>query len=113
MTSVQTETVGSWFASLDPRPPAALATRIEGLLSPFASEPGDRVPDVCLEVGERLLNELLVSGCTSRGTAVDLLAVDALVSYAFEAAAQSPGTLEQRAARAMARISALPEGRPD
>ncbi|MES2522242.1 MAG: hypothetical protein V4617_06045 [Gemmatimonadota bacterium] len=112
MTSVQTETVGTWFASLDPRPPAALASRIEGLLAPFAGQASERVPEVCLEVGEQLLHELLASGSTSRGTALDLLAVDALVTYAFEAAAQSPTTLEHRAARAMARIAALPDERP-
>jgi len=73
----------------------------------------DSVPEACLEAGERLLDELLVSGSTSRGTALDLLAVDALVTYAFQAAADSPDRLEARAARAMARIASLPGERPD
>jgi hypothetical protein len=98
---------------MEPRPPAALAQHLEGLLAPFASQPSERVPEVCLEVGERLLDSLLCSGSTSRGTALDLLAVDALVTYAFEAAADAPELIESRAARAMARIAALPGERPD
>jgi hypothetical protein len=51
---------------------------------------------------------LLASGSTSRATALDLLAVDALVTYAFQAGADDPARLEERAARAMARIALLP-----
>ena len=112
MTSGRPQTVGGWIASVEPRPPAALAARLEGLLQPFADEPADRVPEACLEAGERLLDELLVSGSTSRGTALDLLAVDALVTYAFQAAADDPERLEARASRAMARIASLTGERP-
>jgi hypothetical protein len=111
--TVGATTVGEWIATVEPRPPAALATRLESLLAPFASQPAERAPDACLEAGERLLDELLGSGSTSRGTALDLLAVDALVTYAFQAASDRPSDLDARAARAMARIAALPGQRPD
>lgn len=107
-TSAAATTVGEWLVSLQPTPPAALATRLSELLAPFESEPVERVSDVCLEAGERLLEALLSSGSTSRGTALDLLAVDALVTYAFQAGADQPQLLEARAARAMERIAALP-----
>jgi hypothetical protein len=106
-------TVGEWIATVEPRPPKALATRLEGLLAPFAEQSVQRVPEACLEAGERLLDDLLASGSTSRATALDLLAVDALVSYAFQAASDDPGALDARAARAMARIAALSGERPD
>ena len=66
------------------------------------------VPEACLEAGESLLDSLIASGSTSRATALDLLAVDALVTYAFQAGADDPARLEERAARAMARIALLP-----
>jgi hypothetical protein len=99
--------VSGWIASVEPRPPEALAARLEGLLQPFANDPADSVPEACLTAGERLLDELLASGSTSRGTALDLLAVDALVTYAFQAAADAPDRLDARAARAMARIASI------
>ncbi len=105
--------VGAWLAALQPAPPLALAQRLALALAPFADEPAERAPEACLDAGERLLDELLASGSTNRGSALDLLAVDALVTYAFHAAADSPQRLELRAARAMARLAALPGERLD
>jgi hypothetical protein len=102
-------TVGGWLASVDPAPPPALRQRLLSLVAADAHRPVDEVPDVCLAASERVLESLLVSGATSRETALDLLAVDSLVTYAFQAAADDPTRIEERAARAMARISALPD----
>lgn len=107
----QADTVGAWIRSIDPQPPAALAARLADLLTPHAARPRAEAPEACLEAGERLLDTLLASGSTSRATALDLLAVDSLVTYAFQAAADSPGQLEERAARAMVRIAAVPHAR--
>lgn len=101
-------TVGEWLARLQPAPPPALHQRLCDLVAGSATRPVTEVPEACLEAGERLLDELLASGSTSRATALDLLAVDALITYAFQAAADAPSRLEERAARAMARIAALP-----
>jgi hypothetical protein len=78
------------------------------LLAGAALRPVREVPEACLEAGEELLDALLASGSTSRASALDLLAIDALVTYAFQAAADDPARLEERAAQAMARIAALP-----
>ncbi len=101
-------TVGEWMARLEPAPPPALHQRLCALVAEAASRPVSDVPEACLEAGERLLDALLASGSTSRATALDLLAVDALVTYAFQAAADDPSRLEERAARAMTRIASLP-----
>jgi hypothetical protein len=101
-------TVGGWFDALTPAPPEGLRVRLSALLQPFAQWPVQQVPEACLDAGERLLGDLLASGSTSRATALDLLAVDALVTYAFQAAADEPALLDARAARALASIAALP-----
>ncbi len=105
--------VGEWLDGLQPPPPAALRERLSAALAPYAGEPVRRVPDVCLAAGERLLDDLLSSGSTSRGTALDLLTIDSLVTYAFEAAADAPSEFEARAAQAMQRIAALPKASRD
>ena len=93
------------MARLEPAPPPALHQRLCALVADSAERPVSQVPEACLEAGERLLDALLASGSTSRATALDLLAVDSLVTYAFQAAADEPTRLEERAARAMARIA--------
>lgn len=89
--------------------PPALAQRVRAALG------GDRAPGDdcgrCLDAGEALLGALLRDGCSARNSAVDLLAADALVTYAFEAAADDPHTIATRAARAMVRIAAVAEPR--
>jgi hypothetical protein len=67
----------------------------------------DDVAVTLLAAGERLVGSLLDDEATSRGSALDLLAADALVTYAFEAASERPAELSARAASAMARIAAL------
>ena len=101
-------TVGGWFDALMPAPPEGLRVRLAALLQPFAHLPVQQVPEACLDAGEQLLEELLASGSTSRATALDLLAVDSLITYAFQAAADEPALMEARTARALARIAALP-----
>ncbi len=106
------DTVGGWLSSLQPPPPPALAERLSAALAPFAGQAAASVPEACMEAGERMLEALLASGSTSRGTALDLLAVDALITYAFQAASETPSRLEERAARAMVRIAELAGERP-
>lgn len=100
-------TVGEWLAGLQPPPPAALADRLTEILREHAHHPASAVPEVCLQKGEQMLAELMESGSTDRATALTLLAVDALVTYAFDAASGDPAHIEERAANAMKRIAAL------
>ena len=52
---------------------------------------------------------LLQDGCLTRPSALDLLAVDALVTYAFESAADEPQRIDALAHHALATIAALAE----
>lgn len=98
----------AWLASRTPSPPPQLADRVRALA---AAELGQAATpaDALLAAAERAVESLLRSGGLTRESALDLLAVDALVTYAFEAAADEPQALEARAERALARIAALAE----
>ncbi len=63
--------------------------------------------DACLRASEALVADLLRSNLVSRESALDLLTADALMTYAFEAASDAPGSLGERADLAMRRIAAL------
>jgi hypothetical protein len=64
-------------------------------------------PESYLAAGERLLRQLLSGDCSSRDCALDLLAADALVTYAFELAANDPSRIGERAQQATVRLAAL------
>ena len=98
-------TVAEWLAVRTPRPPAALAQRIAEMLGDAAQRDATEATDVLLAAGERLVASLLAEGSTMRASALDLLTADALVTYAFEAAAATPAVLGERAASAMSRIA--------
>jgi len=99
--------LAQWLDARRPLPPAALRARIDAALGrDLLADVGD-VADTLLAAGERLAGTLLAEDATSRGSALDLLAADALVTYAFEAASERPTELTRRAAEAMARIAAL------
>ena len=100
-------TVGQWLARRTPRPPAALVRRVEDALGDSLALDAHVAADACLRSAELLVSALLRSNSTTRESALDLLTADALVTYAFEAAAESPVDLAPRAAQAMRRIAAL------
>jgi hypothetical protein len=82
-------TVGEWLDARVPAPPPALTERIRVLLGADADGATDDVHDVLAAVAERELRILLARGDHSRAIAQDLLAIDALVTYACEAAAEA------------------------
>jgi hypothetical protein len=96
-----------WLARCEPPPPAALAARVAALLgdAPLAG-PEDAVAR-CVAGAERVVAGLLRDGCTDRGSALDLLAADALATYAFELAGERPESLAALADAAMARFAEL------
>jgi hypothetical protein len=72
-----------------------------------AARTGATQPDEgSLTAALTLVDSILCDGNGSRTGALTLLAADALVTYAFEAAAESPERLEALAADAMIRIAA-------
>ncbi len=72
----------------------------------------EALPELCLTRGESLLRELLLRNPHSRERAGELLLVDALVTYAFEAAIVNAQALDDRARDAITRLSALAERVP-
>jgi hypothetical protein len=100
-------TVGEWLARRAPAPPPALRARLESALGAALGRDGVDAPEVMVGAAETLVDGLLRGDATSRESALDLLAADALVTYAFEAASESPASLVARASRAMTRLAAL------
>jgi hypothetical protein len=99
-------TIHDWLADRTP-PPPALRTRIDDALGARANQPASDAASVTVAAAEELLRELLSRSTAGRESALDLLTVDALVTYAFEAAATDPSSLAARADDAMTRLAAL------
>jgi hypothetical protein len=100
-------TLLAWLESRTPAPPAAMFARVVEALGTRAGEDASRASVLCLEAATELLERLLAPDALGREWAIDLLAVDALVTYAFEAAAGDIAQLDERAASAMVRLGAL------
>jgi hypothetical protein len=97
--------LSAWIRGRSPAPPPDLLSRIEALA---ARARGTTVPtDALLDAAAIAMADVLRGGCLTRGAALDLLAVDALVTYVFEAAADDPEQLDARTESAMARIAGL------
>jgi len=103
-------TVADWLRERDPAPPARLAARIETAIGGRLADPAANAAEVCLEACESLLADVAGRASQGREAALDLLAADALATYALEAAADTPTTLEARALDAMKRLTAIAGG---
>jgi len=99
-------TLRAWLRDRRSPPPARLAARIDEVLGPWGDAEASHAPDAFIDAAEALLRDLLARPSAGRDAALDLLTADALVTYAFEAAAQDPSTLEGRATDAMRRLAA-------
>lgn len=97
-------TLDAWLQSRVPAPPPALVRRMREALD---ASPGAAHAELLVDAGERLLRGLLGADHLTRNGAVDLLTADALVTYAFEAAAAEPERVQERARLAMSRLAAL------
>ena len=106
-----TTPAGEWVAAHGEQPPVALRERLDAILNSRGASDSAPVSDALLHAGQALLATILGSGCTQRDAALDLLTADALVTYAFEAAADDPASLDAHAVAAMRAISALVDAR--
>lgn len=97
-------TLRDWLAHREPSPPRVLRERVEALALAVPEQPGDPAGSL-VAAAEAALARLSLSGAGDRATALDLLAVDALVTYAFESAAHAPDSIPDLSARAMSRLS--------
>ena len=100
-------TLAGWLDARRPVPPPDLRGRIDSALAGSLDVGEEHACEACLRAGERVVESLLRENATSRDTALDLLAADALVTYAFEAASDRPAELASLAESAMARIASL------
>ena len=100
-------TVGAWLHERTPAPPDRLLRSIEIALGDRLAASRADVSDHCVDVAVCLLRDLLTRPTAGRDSALDLLTVDALVTYAFEAAAAEPASLDARARAAARRLAAV------
>ena len=101
-------TLESWLRDRTPPPPRRLAERIGEVLGERAARPATEAHELCLEAAVELLGDVYCRP-GGRESALDLLTVDALVTYAFEASASEPAKLHERARSAMTRLSLVPQ----
>ncbi len=102
---------GEWVAAHMEQPPAALRARLDASLNADGVSREAAVSPALLDAVHALLATILGSGSTQRDAALDLLTADALVTYAFEAAADDPDAIDARAAAAMRAIADVVDGR--
>ena len=100
-------TVGEWLAARSAGVPPHLASHLREALGDSLAADASEVPARCIDAAERLVGTLLRAGETGREGALPLLTADALVTYAFEAAAAEPDRLHARAASAMQVLATL------
>lgn len=80
-----------------------LRARLEAVTRNIGASSHDDLPQALLAAAESLLRGM--NGESDK--AIDLLAADALITYALEAASEAGGSVEQVATMAMRRISAI------
>jgi hypothetical protein len=99
-------TATDWVAGHAGDAPGALVRHVQAVLASLPGQADLPAAEALLRAGETLLAAVLGSGDgEGREVALDLLAADACVTWAFEAAADEPGTLPARAEAAMRRIT--------
>jgi len=105
-------TVQAWLRARTPAPPPALFERVERALAADGETSSVVTPEGCISAATTILAPLLARENAGRECALDLLAADALVTYAFEVASEEPETLDQRASAAMRAIASLAASAP-
>lgn len=105
-TSLTAMKPAEWMRARAGDAPEPLLDRVEEILASLNLPHATPVAESLLRAGEVLLDAVLqASSGDGRGVALDLLAADACVTWAFEAAADAPSSLGARAEAAMQRIA--------
>lgn len=95
----------AWLDDREPPAPAALRATLDDLVCAHPEWDALPLPEALLAAGEQLLRQVLAAPARSRTTAVNLLAADAALTYAFESASDEPERLVALAEGAVRRIS--------
>lgn len=77
-------TVREWIERRPTQGPASLTQQVIAMLGADAGADESRAAEVCLSAASRALESLLEERRFAREHAADLLAIDALTTYAFE-----------------------------
>lgn len=100
----------AWVLRAQPPAPAALTARVVDVLRANAAWDALPLAEALTLAGERLLAGVVAKGegtARDRAAALDLLAADACVTWAFEVAAEQPDALPARAREVTARILSM------
>lgn len=100
-------TARDWVRSARPAAPAALTRRVLDVLDEHPEWEALSAADALGEAGDALLRAVVArqaADVRDRSNALDLLAADACVTWAFEAAADEPEGIGERARGTMQRI---------
>jgi hypothetical protein len=103
-------TVRDWISLRSPAAPPKLTEQLLAALGREADADVARTGEVCLAAAARSLEALVAERRFGRDSAIDLLAVDALMTYAYEFATTSATTaaaLDQLAAQGTTVIGRL------
>lgn len=99
-------TVREWVESRSTVAPASLTQRMLTALGSMADEDESAVPDASIRAAARALEGLVADARYGRESALDLLAIDALTTQAFEYASERAPTQIDRVASSCARLLA-------
>lgn len=100
-----------WLRSRRPLPPAKLFDRLELAVNPLAEALTTSRTEILSNAAAAILAPLAASGgsavARNREIAIDLLAADALVTYAIEAATEDCQAIAQNIDRVVQRLASL------
>jgi hypothetical protein len=99
-------TLGDWLRTREPAPPPALLARVQELTAPWLAVE-DGFAASLVDAGVASLTRMLSARPGGREVALDLLATDAIVTYAFEAAANTPEELDALGSAALMRLGGV------
>jgi hypothetical protein len=87
-------TVREWIAARGSAAPPALRERMLRSLDGDADIDASRTAEICLQAARRSLAALVAAGRFGRDSALDLLAIDALTTCAFEHASEVAASVD-------------------
>jgi len=82
--------LNEWLASRTPPPPPRLRARLDEVMEAIAANPSDPMPRALVESASAILRDTVARSSNDRNAAaaLELLAADALITYAVEAATE-------------------------
>lgn len=99
-------TTSEWLDARVPPPPPNLRARLDELLREHVD--GVITAEALVWASGKVLAHLVRDQETARASALELLAADALATYAFEVQADHPAALDAACSRAMQYLSGIP-----